>query len=73
MKAEIRKIWQRQKLAEMIYMSANGQVTKRRLRILRVGETTFQAYCLLRNEKRTFKIDRVLSIQPLLSFEKTAN
>lgn len=66
------KICQRHELAEMIYMRADGTLTKRRIRILAVSIDSFTAYCHLRHEKRTFKIDRVLSVQRLLNHERQA-
>lgn len=53
---------------DVMYMAASGKVTKRRIRVLRVSEGTFQAYCHLRGAKRTFRIDNVLALVPV--FEK---
>lgn len=53
---------------DMMYMAASGKVTKRRIRVLKVGEGAFQAYCYLRGAKRTFRIDHVLALVPI--FEK---
>ncbi|MCM3638626.1 transcriptional regulator [Sporosarcina luteola] len=72
MRQALLKICQRHELAEMIYMGADGTLTKRRVRILAVGIDSFTAYCHLRHEKRTFKIDRVLSIQRVVSRERQA-
>jgi predicted DNA-binding transcriptional regulator YafY len=66
------KICQRHELAEMIYMRADGAFTKRRIRILAVDMDSFTAYCHLRHEKRTFTIDRVLSIQRVVNRERQA-
>ena len=46
---------------EIIYMSQNGVLTQRNIQVLDIQETTIKAYCLLRNKKRTFKIDSILS------------
>lgn len=67
MRQALLKLCQRYELAEMIYMRADGALTKRRVRILAVGMDSFTAYCHLRHEKRTFKIDRVLSVQRVVS------
>ncbi|MDN4606640.1 transcriptional regulator [Sporosarcina highlanderae] len=72
MRQELIKICERRELAEMIYMSADGSLTKRRIRILSVGEGSFKAYCFLRREKRTFKIESVLSIRRVISRESWA-
>ena len=72
MRQALLKICHRHELAEMIYMRADGVLTKRRIRILAVGVDSFTAYCLLRQEKRTFKMDRVLSVQRVISRERQA-
>ena len=72
MRQALIKIFQRNEWAEMIYMGADGALTKRRIRILAVGVDSFTAYCLLRHEKRTFKMDRVLSVQRVISRERQA-
>ncbi|WP_432362444.1 transcriptional regulator [Sporosarcina sp. UB5] len=70
MRQALLKLCQRQELAEMIYMRADGALSKRRIRILVVGMDSFTAYCYLRHEKRTFKIDRVLSVQRVIRRER---
>ncbi len=49
---------------DMMYMAKNGQISKRRIRVLQVGEVSFRAYCFLRKSNRTFKIDNVLALVP---------
>ncbi|MEH7384998.1 hypothetical protein V7147_06230 [Bacillus sp. JJ1521] len=46
---------------EIIYISQNGILTQRQIKVLEIQETTIKAFCLLRNKKRTFKIDSILS------------
>ena len=48
----------------MIYMAKNGQISKRRIRVLQVGDVSFRAYCFLRKSNRTFIIDNVLALVP---------
>lgn len=72
MRQQLLKICQRHDLVEMIYMRADGVVTKRRLQILSVGEDSFIAYCHLRRSKRTFKVDRVLSVRRVVIHESEA-
>lgn len=50
----------------MMYMDASGEVTKRRIKVVRVGEDDFQAYCHLRAAKRTFKINNILALVPVI-------
>ena len=67
MSRDLIKICERQELAEMIYMRSDGTLTKRRIQIVAVYEDSFKAYCFLRRGKRTFRIDRVLSAQRVIS------
>ena len=55
----------------MIYMKDNGEVSKRKVKALSVGDDTFKAYCFLRNTKRTFKIDNVLAFVPITKHERS--
>jgi len=53
---------------DMMYMVASGKVkvTKRRIQVLQVGEDSFRVYCFLRKSKRTFRIDNVLALVPVI-------
>ena len=53
-------------LLDMIYMDNNGGITKRRVKLLKVTEDSFQAYCYLRGSRRTFKADNVLVLVPVM-------
>ncbi|WP_273125880.1 hypothetical protein [Bacillus weihaiensis] len=46
---------------EIIYMANNGQFTQRFIIVKEIKDDAITALCLLRNEKRTFKIDNILS------------
>jgi len=50
----------------MIYMDNNGGITKRRVKLLKKTEDSFQAYCYLRGSRRTFKADNVLALVPVM-------
>jgi len=50
---------------DMMYLAKDGQISKRRINVLQVGEVSFRAYCLLRKSKRTFTIDNVLALVPV--------
>jgi predicted DNA-binding transcriptional regulator YafY len=54
----------------MMYMAKDGSVTKRKVKVLKMGHEKFQAYCYTRHDKRTFIIDRVLAVQPIINIEK---
>lgn len=62
MSEQVLRMCARREVAEMIYMCADGTLTKRRLKILSVQSDAFVAYCYLRQAKRTFKMERVLSL-----------
>ena len=50
---------------EMIYIANDGQISKRRIKVLQVGEVSFRTYCFLCKSNRTFKIDNVLALVPI--------
>lgn len=58
-----------QHILEMIYVSDAGKITKRRIKVLKINDNTFQAYCFLRRSRRTFKIDHILALVPLIQKE----
>lgn len=49
----------------MIYIANDGAISKRRVKVLRINQDSFQAYCFLRGSKRTFRIDNVLALVPV--------
>ncbi|HJV32176.1 MAG TPA: hypothetical protein VJ558_08255, partial [Bacillales bacterium] len=49
---------------EMIYLSENQQLSQRRLIVKEINADTIRAYCLLRKQMRTFRIENILSICP---------
>lgn len=55
---------------DMMYMAADGSISKRRIKVIQVGEVSFRAYCYLRKSKRTFTIDNVLALVPIVSNER---
>ncbi|MBT2570641.1 transcriptional regulator [Planococcus sp. ISL-110] len=69
MKAQILKAFKYQQLVDMMYIANDGSISKRRIKILKVSGDSFQAYCFLRHKKRTFKIDNVLSLMPVIHKE----
>ncbi|MBU5213581.1 hypothetical protein [Heyndrickxia oleronia] len=50
---------------EMIYLSNKGEITQRVIRVEKVGDQSFRAYCYTRKQVRTFKLSNILSIAPL--------
>lgn len=65
----IRKSMIQNDLLQMIYQSDSGQITKRRIKVLKVSGDQFQAYCFLRQSRRTFKMSNVLALVPLMQKE----
>ncbi|KQL54500.1 hypothetical protein AN964_13990 [Heyndrickxia shackletonii] len=57
---------------EMIYLSNKGEITQRIIKVEKIGEDYFRAYCLTRKQVRTFKIKNVLSIGPLRKYRRGA-
>lgn len=50
---------------EVMYMAKDGSISKRKIKVLQMGETSFRAYCFLRKSKRTFLINNVLAAVPI--------
>lgn len=71
MKERLLKSMQQGQIIEVIYMSKLGEVTKRRIKVIKLYGATFQAYCFLRKTKRTFKVDNILAIAPITYKERT--
>jgi len=51
---------------DMMYLAKDGSISKRRINVLQVGEVSFRAYCFLRKSRRTFTIDNVLALVPIV-------
>ena len=61
---------ERNELLDMMYMDKNGGVSKRRIKVIQVGNQSSRAYCYLRQSKRTFTIDHVLALVPIIKRER---
>ncbi|MDZ5712814.1 transcriptional regulator [Jeotgalibacillus haloalkalitolerans] len=70
MKEKLFRYWQQGLTVKIIYMKSDGVCSERRVRIRKLGEASFTAYCLKRRAVRTFHYDRVLSIKPMIKKEK---
>lgn len=69
-KGQLLKAMQRNQLVNMIYMSSSGDITKRRVKIIKISSDNFQAYCFVKHAKRTFIIDNVLAAVPIIRSEE---
>jgi len=56
-------------LLDMIYIANNGVISKRRVKVIQIEEGTFRAYCYLRKSTRTFKVDNILAVVPVIQTE----
>lgn len=70
MRDQLVKAMQRNQIVNMMYMAKDGTVSKRRIKIIKVAGDTFQAYCFTRQDKRTFMIDSVLAVVPVIHKER---
>lgn len=69
MRNELLKSVEYNESLDMIYLAKDGSISKRRVNALQVGEVSFRAYCFLRKSKRTFIIDNVLALVPVVQKE----
>jgi predicted DNA-binding transcriptional regulator YafY len=52
-----------QQPVQMIYLSKDGSLSQRWIRVLAINEKQIKAYCYLRNKYRVFYLDRILSLE----------
>lgn len=55
---------------DMIYMDNSGAISKRRIQVLQVNGDLFRAYCHMRKAKRTFKVNGILALVPVIIRER---
>lgn len=70
MREQLVKAMQRNQFLNMMYMSKDGTVSKRRVKIIKIAGDSFQAYCFTRQAKRTFMIGSVLAVVPVILKER---
>ncbi|MGM0873367.1 MAG: hypothetical protein ACQEWV_00960 [Bacillota bacterium] len=46
---------------EIIYLSQGGEFSQRKVLVKKINAEKMMAYCYLRNQIRTFSLDRILS------------
>lgn len=66
MRNELIKYVKRSSTVRIMYMDDSGNVTKRTVRMLKINNSTFTAFCYLRGARRTFKIDNLLAVVPVI-------
>ena len=70
MKDTIVKGMKRQDILEIVYLAKDGNITKRRVKVIKAYHDTFQAYCFTKQAKRTFYFDHVLAAVPVIRRER---
>lgn len=50
---------------QLIYFSADGSFTKRKIKVLGITGNNVFGYCYLRKQKRTFSLDHILALHPV--------
>ena len=70
MKDNIVKIMKRHEILEMVYLAKDGNITKRRVKVIKSYHDTFQAYCFMKQAKRTFYFNNVLAAVPVIRKER---
>jgi len=65
MRDQLVRAMQRNQIMNMMYLAKSGEVTKRRIKIIKVVGDSFQAFCFTRQAKRTFTINNVLAVVPI--------
>jgi predicted DNA-binding transcriptional regulator YafY len=62
MRGELIKAFEYGELMDMMYIAQDGTISRRRIKVLKVGDVLFRAHCFLRGSKRTFIIDNILAL-----------
>lgn len=70
MKEKLLKTMRYGQLMDVMYLSRRGEVTKRRIKVLKLQGESFQAYCFTRHAKRTFLIENILACIPVMNRKK---
>lgn len=58
------KSLENQQAVEMIYLSANNEITHRKIIVKELHGSYIKAFCFLRNDNRLFKKENILSVMP---------
>lgn len=71
MKQQLIKAMQRNQSIDIMYISKSNSITKRRIKLIKLAGDKIQAYCFIRQAKRTFILDNVLAVIPVIAKERT--
>jgi hypothetical protein len=64
---ELIKSMDRNYVLDMLYISKEGAISKRRIKVLQVGEVSFRTYCHIRKTNRA--VGNVFALVPIISSE----
>ncbi|UQW98207.1 transcriptional regulator [Rummeliibacillus sp. G93] len=70
MKEQLIKAMQHNQFVDLMYISQTGEITKRRVKLIKIAGDRFQAFCFTKHAKRTFITDNVLAVMPVLRKER---
>jgi len=71
-RSELVKYFKQGWLVELMYLSKTGEISKRKVKIIKFQGDLFHAYCFKQHAKRTFLINNVLALAPLIPKERGA-
>ena len=71
-RSELVKCFKQGWMIELMYLSKTGEVSKRKVTIIKFQGELFHAYCFKKHAKRTFLIDNVLAVAPVFPKERGA-
>lgn len=70
MKNQLIKAMQRNQIIDIMYMAKDGNITKRRIKLIKIAGESAQAYCFTKQAKRTFIIDNILAAVPVIDKDR---
>ncbi|MDR4317907.1 Uncharacterised protein [Niallia circulans] len=72
MKGLLKRAVMNGEVLEMIYLNTKEEISQRRIKVIKLNEESFSAYCFTRNQQRTFKISNILSVGPVRTVRRGA-
>ncbi|MCT6925603.1 transcriptional regulator [Metasolibacillus sp.] len=70
MKNQLIKAMKYSQLIDVMYIAKDSKISKRRVKVIKIAGETVQAYCFMKQAKRTFIIDNVLAVMPATKKER---
>ncbi|MGX9133947.1 transcriptional regulator [Rummeliibacillus sp. JY-2-4R] len=69
MRKQLIKAMENNQLLTIMYLSKKNEISKRRVKILKITERSFTAYCFTKKAKRIFIIENLLAVAPVIENE----